>query len=364
MMVNHMNPKKMEDNEKDSNELDDNDEDEESDGSDVSDSDDSDDEGDDDDGDEDDNLSDDEEESDRDPVEIATLSAIEPSKSILLDQIQEEDTIIPTSEQENLEIQKILTRSYNSGNPVKSPLSTTNSVNNINSSNTTAYPAKNRDHDNIRRSSYGGSVSEKERSYTCISDHIDHNDISVRSSENKLEDLSDTKLHSLIQDPLDVNNNSFNATNANTSVNSKKSVTSKKKSKEELKNKIRSTSNSPKHRAKGGSDKDNPPAKKDKKEKRERKVSKSCVGYLRQKIKPNIIIVGICAMKKKTSSKPMHEIVSRLLKFEGIEVDIFEEDVILNDPVETWPLCDVLISFHSGGFPLDKAVDYANLRGI
>ncbi|KAG9487966.1 hypothetical protein GDO78_007655 [Eleutherodactylus coqui] len=74
------------------------------------------------------------------------------------------------------------------------------------------------------------------------------------------------------------------------------------------------------------------------------------------------IVVGICAMAKKSKSKPMKEILERLSLFKYITVVIFEEDVIQNESVENWPLCDCLISFHSKGFPLDKAVAYAKLR--
>ncbi|XP_076003134.1 inositol hexakisphosphate and diphosphoinositol-pentakisphosphate kinase 2 isoform X5 [Genypterus blacodes] len=74
------------------------------------------------------------------------------------------------------------------------------------------------------------------------------------------------------------------------------------------------------------------------------------------------IVVGICCMMKKSKSKPMTQILERLCRFEYITVVIFPEDAILNEPVDKWPLCDCLISFHSKGFPLDKAVSYANLR--
>lgn len=87
----------------------------------------------------------------------------------------------------------------------------------------------------------------------------------------------------------------------------------------------------------------------------------------------------------------MTQILERLCKFEYITVVIMGEDVILNEPVENWPSCDCLISFHSkgkkpvaglglletwarelpltlpllpaciSGFPLDKAVAYAKL---
>ncbi|XP_078606082.1 inositol hexakisphosphate and diphosphoinositol-pentakisphosphate kinase 2-like isoform X7 [Branchiostoma floridae x Branchiostoma japonicum] len=74
------------------------------------------------------------------------------------------------------------------------------------------------------------------------------------------------------------------------------------------------------------------------------------------------IIVGICSMAKKAQSKPMKEICARLEKFKFLRVLVFEETIILNKPVEEWPLCDCIISFYSKGFPLDKAVKYTRLR--
>ena len=61
------------------------------------------------------------------------------------------------------------------------------------------------------------------------------------------------------------------------------------------------------------------------------------------------IVVGICAMAKKTQSKPMQEILSRLEMFEFITLTIFDESVIIEKPVREWPHCDCLISFQSTG---------------
>uniref|UniRef100_K1QI48 Inositol hexakisphosphate and diphosphoinositol-pentakisphosphate kinase n=1 Tax=Magallana gigas TaxID=29159 RepID=K1QI48_MAGGI len=74
------------------------------------------------------------------------------------------------------------------------------------------------------------------------------------------------------------------------------------------------------------------------------------------------IVLGVCAMQKKSNSKPMHEILGRLEKFMQMQTMIFDEDVILNKPIEEWPIVDVLISFFSAGFPLDKAIEYTKLR--
>jgi len=74
------------------------------------------------------------------------------------------------------------------------------------------------------------------------------------------------------------------------------------------------------------------------------------------------VVVGVCAMEKKTLSKPMKEILTRLEEFEYIKTYIFSEKVILEEPVERWPVVDCLISFHSKGFPLEKSIQYAELR--
>ena len=45
----------------------------------------------------------------------------------------------------------------------------------------------------------------------------------------------------------------------------------------------------------------------------------------------------------------MKEILDRLAKFDMFEIVVFSDEVILNHPVEEWPICDALISFFSKG---------------
>ncbi|KAJ1633278.1 histidine phosphatase superfamily-domain-containing protein [Pavlovales sp. CCMP2436] len=87
----------------------------------------------------------------------------------------------------------------------------------------------------------------------------------------------------------------------------------------------------------------------------------------KRKIEDGPIVLGICAMKKKASSEPMRQAVDRLRAFEvtghkEFQVVYFDEEMILNQPVEEWPVVDALIAFFSTGFPLDKAIAYVSLR--
>ncbi|XP_010272211.1 PREDICTED: inositol hexakisphosphate and diphosphoinositol-pentakisphosphate kinase 2-like isoform X2 [Nelumbo nucifera] len=74
------------------------------------------------------------------------------------------------------------------------------------------------------------------------------------------------------------------------------------------------------------------------------------------------IKIGVCVMEKKVFSGPMKQILERLEAFGEFQMIFFGDKTILEDPVESWPICDCLIAFYSSGYPLEKAEAYAALR--
>lgn len=75
------------------------------------------------------------------------------------------------------------------------------------------------------------------------------------------------------------------------------------------------------------------------------------------------VVLGICAMDVKARSKAMREILTRVVEKLGATVDIkiFGDIVILEEEISHWPRVDILISFFSADFPLDKAIRYTRL---
>ena len=82
-------------------------------------------------------------------------------------------------------------------------------------------------------------------------------------------------------------------------------------------------------------------------------------------------VIGICALEAKSRSKPMRNILDRLLASNShpsnpvhFEIILFTDQMILNEPISQWPNCDALIAFYSQGFPLEKAIAYQKERGV
>ncbi|XP_047952812.1 inositol hexakisphosphate and diphosphoinositol-pentakisphosphate kinase VIP2-like isoform X1 [Salvia hispanica] len=74
------------------------------------------------------------------------------------------------------------------------------------------------------------------------------------------------------------------------------------------------------------------------------------------------VTIGVCVMEKKAFSGPMLQILERLQAFGEFDIVHFGDKVILEEPIERWPICDCLIAFYSTGYPLKKAEAYATLR--
>jgi len=67
-------------------------------------------------------------------------------------------------------------------------------------------------------------------------------------------------------------------------------------------------------------------------------------------------------MEKKFTSGPLKSILEFLNQYKEIKIIVLEEKMLLTQPVESWPTCDALISFFSGGFPFTKVVRYVYIH--
>eukprot|EP00923_Selenidium_pygospionis_P052442 GHVN01090770.1.p1 GENE.GHVN01090770.1~~GHVN01090770.1.p1 ORF type:complete len:494 (-),score=122.70 GHVN01090770.1:108-1385(-) len=71
--------------------------------------------------------------------------------------------------------------------------------------------------------------------------------------------------------------------------------------------------------------------------------------------------LGVCAMKNKVNGGPMKNLMKRLQKSGDFLTVVFDEDMILNDPVSVWPKVECFVCFYSAGFPLEKACKYTEI---
>jgi hypothetical protein len=66
-------------------------------------------------------------------------------------------------------------------------------------------------------------------------------------------------------------------------------------------------------------------------------------------------------MEGKLKGKPMVAILGFLEATGEFEICPFNNDMILNQPIEKWIRCDVLLAFYSHGFPLKRAIEYVKM---
>eukprot|EP00033_Pygsuia_biforma_P001591 GCRY01001790.1.p1 GENE.GCRY01001790.1~~GCRY01001790.1.p1 ORF type:complete len:441 (+),score=48.71 GCRY01001790.1:177-1325(+) len=76
-----------------------------------------------------------------------------------------------------------------------------------------------------------------------------------------------------------------------------------------------------------------------------------------------LIRLGVCCMKKKSQSSPMKQLLIELNSPTSVfDIIVFPEELILERPIEDWPVVDALIAIDSEGFPLSKALKYIQMQ--
>lgn len=72
--------------------------------------------------------------------------------------------------------------------------------------------------------------------------------------------------------------------------------------------------------------------------------------------------VGVCVMKVKLESAPMQSLLNLISKDGKYEIITFGEEMIFTKDINEWPICHILITFHSSLFPISKVLSYIRLR--
>lgn len=74
------------------------------------------------------------------------------------------------------------------------------------------------------------------------------------------------------------------------------------------------------------------------------------------------VTLGLCAMRKKLESEPMVALLDLIKEDPYIKFVPFAEEMIIEAPVDEWPVVDAFLCFYSSKFPLEKAEKYVKLR--
>lgn len=84
--------------------------------------------------------------------------------------------------------------------------------------------------------------------------------------------------------------------------------------------------------------------------------------FIQGSCKPRKPKLGLICMDKKAKSEPMRALLSKLNHDNYLDIIEFPECLLLNEDIDKWPAVDVIIGFHSKGFPLRKAIAYERLH--
>ena len=74
------------------------------------------------------------------------------------------------------------------------------------------------------------------------------------------------------------------------------------------------------------------------------------------------LVLGIAILEKKRRNKDLPKLIDYLIKLYHIQVVIFSDETIINEPISKWPNCDALLCFYTPEHPVQKTKDYIKLN--